>query len=244
MAPAYLPTPDGERLAYEAVAGGSPTVVWLGGFNSDMAGTKAQALADWASAQGRGYVRFDYFGHGQSSGRFVHGTISRWRDDALAVIDSLTSGPLVLVGSSMGGWIATLAALARPERAAGLVLIAPAADMTDKLMEPELDTEARAALASQGVWVRPSPYGPGDPISRVLLEDGRALVGVAGACRLWRAVAGAPGAVRMRTCRGRTLSRWPRPGAERMWCSPWCATATTACPARRISPGWSRRWRA
>ena len=119
-------------------------------------------------------MRFDYFGHGGSSGAFVQGTISRWRDDALAVIDSLTSGPLVLVGSSMGGWIATLAALARPERVAGLVLIAPAADMTDKLMEPELGPQAQAALASQDVWVRPSPYGPGDPISRALLEDGRA----------------------------------------------------------------------
>ena len=171
---AYLLRPDGERLAYKAVEGGGPTLVWLGGFNSDMAGTKAQALADWAAARGRGYVRFDYFGHGRSSGEFVHGTISRWREDALAVVDSLTSGPLVLVGSSMGGWIATLAALARPERVAGLVLIAPAADMTDKLMEPELGPQARAALASQGVWVRPSPYGPGDPISRALLEDGRA----------------------------------------------------------------------
>ena len=171
---AYLLRPDGERLAYKAVEGGGPTLVWLGGFNSDMAGTKAQALADWAAARGRGYVRFDYFGHGRSSGEFVHGTISRWREDALAVVDSLTSGPLVLVGSSMGGWIATLAALARPERVAGLVLIAPAADMTDKLMEPELGPQAQAALASQDVWVRPSPYGPGDPISRALLEDGRA----------------------------------------------------------------------
>ncbi len=171
---AYLARPDGERLAYEAVEGKGPTVVWLGGFNSDMTGTKAQALADWARSDARAYVRFDYFGHGGSSGAFVQGTISRWRDDALAVIDGLTSGPLVLVGSSMGGWVATLAALARPERVAGLVLIAPAADMTGKLIEPGLGPAARAALASQGVWMRPSPYGPGDPISRALLEDGRA----------------------------------------------------------------------
>ncbi len=161
-------------MAYEAVAGRGPTVVWLGGFNSDMKGTKAQALDDWARATGRAYVRFDYFGHGGSSGAFAEGTISRWREDALAVIDALTSGPLVLVGSSMGGWIATLAALARLERVAGLVLIAPAADMTDKLMEPSFGDEAREALAVQGVWVRPSPYGPGDPISRALIEDGRA----------------------------------------------------------------------
>ena len=148
-------------------------MVWLGGFNSDMGGTKAQALADWAERSGRAYVRFDYSGHGVSSGLFVQGTISRWRDDALAVIDGLTTGPLVLVGSSMGGWIATLAALARPQRVAGLVLVAPAADMTDKLMEPELGEEARCALILEGVWTRPSDYGPGDPITRLLLEDGR-----------------------------------------------------------------------
>ncbi len=171
---AYLYTPDGERLAYEAVEGGGPTVVWLGGFNSDMSGTKAEALADWAGKRGRAYVRFDYFGHGASSGELVRGTISRWRADALAVIDQLTRGPLLLVGSSMGGWIATLAALVRPERVAGLLLIAPAADMTDKLMEPKLGPEARESLAITGVWTRPSPYGPGDPITRALLEDGRA----------------------------------------------------------------------
>ncbi len=169
---AYLDRPDGERLAYEVVEGEGPSVVWLGGFNSDMAGTKAQALADWAAERGRTYVRFDYFGHGASSGAFVKGTISRWRADALAVIDELTMGPLVLVGSSMGGWIATLAALARPERVAGLVLIAPAADMTDKLIEPGLGPEARESLAATGVWIRPSPYEPGDPLSRALLEDG------------------------------------------------------------------------
>ena len=172
--PAYLPRPDGERLAYEALEGDGPTVVWLGGFNSDMAGTKAQTLVDWARERSRACVRFDYYGHGRSSGAFADGTISRWRDDALAVIDSLTSGPLVLVGSSMGGWIATLAALARPQRVSGLLLIAPAADMTDKLIEPRFGAEARAALASRGLWMRPSPYGPGDPISRALIEDGRA----------------------------------------------------------------------
>ena len=170
---AYLDRSDGERLAYEVVEGDGPTVVWLGGFNSDMAGTKAQALAEWARRRRRAYVRFDYFAHGGSSGAFVRGTISRWRADALAITDQLTAGPLVLVGSSMGGWIATLAALARPERVAGLVLIAPAADMTDKLIEPELGPDARASLNETGVWLRPSPYGPGDPIWRALLEDGR-----------------------------------------------------------------------
>jgi pimeloyl-ACP methyl ester carboxylesterase len=165
---------DGETLAWKGVEGDGPTVLWLGGFRSDMGGSKAQALADWASAKGRSYLRFDYFGHGESSGAFVDGTIGRWRADALAVIDERTTGPLVLVGSSMGGWIACLAALARPERIKALVLIAPAADFTDKLIEPELDDDARAAIDRDGVWVRASDYGDGDPITRQLLQDGRA----------------------------------------------------------------------
>ncbi len=161
-----------DRIAYRAVAGEGPTVVWLGGFGSDMDGTKAAALSDWARAQGRAYLRFDYFGHGRSEGDFAKGSITRWRADALAVIDALTEGPLVLVGSSMGGWLACLAALARPERIAGLVLIAPAADFTSALMEPELPDEARLMIEETGVWRRPSQYGEPMPISRVLLEDG------------------------------------------------------------------------
>ncbi len=164
---------DGETIAWRAVAGSGPTVVWLGGFKSDMAGTKAQALADWALARGRAYVRFDYFGHGESSGDFIEGTVTRWRGDALAVIDELTEGPLVLVGSSMGGWIACLAALARPERIAGMVLIAPAADFTERLIWAGLDEAARAAIEREGVWARPSDYGDPYPISRGLIEDGR-----------------------------------------------------------------------
>ena len=109
----FLDRPDGHRLAWRKVEGAGPTVVWLGGFRSDMAGTKAQALADWAQARGRAYVRFDYFGHGESDGAFVDGTITRWREDALAVLESLVEGPAVLVGSSMGGGIACLALSAR-----------------------------------------------------------------------------------------------------------------------------------
>jgi pimeloyl-ACP methyl ester carboxylesterase len=165
---------DGETLAWKRVDGEGATVVWLGGFRSDMGGSKAQTLADWAMAKGKNYLRFDYFGHGESSGAFVDGVIGRWRADALAVIDDLTTGPLVLVGSSMGGWIACLAALARPERIKALVLIAPAADFTDKLIEPELDDEARAIIDRDGVWVRSSDYGDGDPITRQLLNEGRA----------------------------------------------------------------------
>jgi hypothetical protein len=163
----------GERLAWRALEGRGATVVWLGGFRSDMTGTKAQALAEQAAQRRRPYLRFDYSGHGASSGAFEDGTIGRWRDEALAAIDRLTQGPLVLVGSSMGGWIACLAAMARPDRVAGLVLIAPAADFTSALMEPALDQDARWALETDGRWMQPSEYGDAYPITRALLEDGR-----------------------------------------------------------------------
>ncbi|WP_369060608.1 alpha/beta hydrolase [Caulobacter sp. 73W] len=167
-----LEVEGGAALAWRKVEGAGPTVVWLGGFMSDMAGSKAQALADWAGASGRAYIRFDYLGHGESGGQFRDGTISRWRADALEVIDRLTEGPLVLVGSSMGGWIACLAAAARPERVKAMVLIAPAPDFTEKLMIPEFPPEAHEALARDGVWMRPSEYGDPYPITRELLEDG------------------------------------------------------------------------
>lgn len=168
----FLDRPDGARLAWRMVEGSGPTVVWLGGFMSDMTGTKAQALADWAQATGRGYVRFDYFGHGASSGEFAKGTISRWREDAIAVLNELTAGGLVLVGSSMGGWIACLAAIAAPKRVTAMVLIAPAPDFTEKLMTPGIPPEGRAALAADRVWLRPSEYGEPYPITRDLLDDG------------------------------------------------------------------------
>jgi pimeloyl-ACP methyl ester carboxylesterase len=148
--------------------------VWLGGFRSEMTATKASHLDRWAAREGRALLRFDYFAHGQSTGDWRAATVTRWRDDALAVIDALTDGPLVLAGSSMGGWLACLAALARPERVKAMVLTAPAADFTSALMEPSLPDEARAALARDGLWVRPSAYDPaGYPITRTLLEDGR-----------------------------------------------------------------------
>jgi pimeloyl-ACP methyl ester carboxylesterase len=163
----------GERLAWRAVDGAGPTVVWLGGFRSDMTGTKAQALADWAQTAGRAFLRFDYQGHGESSGDFADGTIGRWREDALAVIDRLTQGRLVLVGSSMGGWIASLVALARLERLQGLVLIAPAPDFTETLMLSAFGPEQRRAIEQDGVWNQPSEYGGTYPITRALLEEGR-----------------------------------------------------------------------
>ncbi|MDB5454949.1 MAG: alpha/beta hydrolase fold protein [Caulobacter sp.] len=161
-----------DRLAWRRVNGSGPTVVWLGGFRSDMNGTKAQALADRAAATGGDFLRFDYFGHGQSDGDFAEGTITRWREDALAVIDQLTEGPVVLVGSSMGGWLACLAAMVRPERVKGMVLVAPAPDFTETLMAPSLSPQALADLARDGVWMRPSEYGDPYPITAALLEDG------------------------------------------------------------------------
>ncbi|PHY17158.1 alpha/beta fold hydrolase [Caulobacter sp. BP25] len=171
--PGALPREDGSKLAFRRISGEGATVVWLGGFHSDMTGTKAQVLAEQAMASGGAYVRFDYFGHGESGGAFKDGTISRWREDVLAVIDGLTDGPLVLVGSSMGGWLACLAAIARPDRVKAMVLIAPAPDFTEKLMTPELSDEAKAAIARDGFWIRPSEYDEGGyPITRDLLEDG------------------------------------------------------------------------
>jgi len=167
---------DGHTIAYlkRAAKATGPGVLWLSGFKSDMSGTKAAALDRWAERAGSGYTRFDYFGHGASSGAFRDGTISRWRDDALAVIDDVTQGPHVLVGSSMGAWIALLAALARPQRVAGMVLIAPAADFTEELLWAQLPEAARRDIERDGVWLRPSAYGDEPyPITRALIEDGR-----------------------------------------------------------------------
>jgi len=139
-----------------------------------MSGTKATALAQWAEAKGFGLTRFDHMGHGASGGAFVEGNISIWRDDGLCVIDQETRGDLVLVGSSMGAWIATLCALARPQRVKGLVLIAPALDFTERLMWQSFDDATRRTIMDKGVWHRPSLYGPDPyPITRQLIEDGR-----------------------------------------------------------------------
>jgi len=168
----FLDRSDGERIAWRRIDGTGPTVVWLGGFRSDMTGTKAQALADVAAARGWSYLRFDYHAHGASSGKWEDGTIGRWRADALAAIDGLTAGPLVLVGSSMGGWIACLTALARPERVKAMVLIAPAPDFTETLMRPHLTPEALREIEQNGGWI--DTAGPEGPyaITRAFLEDG------------------------------------------------------------------------
>ena len=170
----HLSRPDGNRVAYARTEGRAPTVVFLGGFRSDMTGTKAMALEAWAQKRGLGYLRFDYLGHGQSSGRFEDGTIGRWLDDSLAAIDGLTNGRLVLVGSSMGGWLSLLAARARPERMAGLVLIAAAPDFTERMLLKELSPEDRATLERDGRLERPSQYSPEPSVfTWKLIEEGR-----------------------------------------------------------------------
>ena len=144
-----LTRPDGETLAYRRVRGSGPTVVWIGGFRSDMEGTKALALDAAARERGWNYLRYDHFAHGASSGDWRKATIGRWREDAIAVIDSL-EGPVVPVGSSMGGWVALLLALARPDRLAGLVLVNPAPDFTEDLMWPGLADHQRQAILREG----------------------------------------------------------------------------------------------
>ena len=144
-----LARPDGEFLALKRVRGAGPTVVWIGGFRSDMEGTKALALDAAARERGWDYVRYDHFAHGQSSGDWRKATIGRWREDALALIDSL-EGPVVSVGSSMGGWVALLLAAARPGRLAGMVLVNPAPDFTEDLMWPGLADHERQAILREG----------------------------------------------------------------------------------------------
>ena len=161
------------RLAYARLSGAGPGVVFLPGFRSDMQGSKAVALRDHCAERGRALLRFDYSGHGESAGRFEDGTIGSWTADAIAALDALTTGPQVLVGSSMGGWIALLVALARPERVAGLIGIAPAPDFTETLMWPAFSEDQRATIMRDGVLHLPSQYGEPTPVTRALIEDGK-----------------------------------------------------------------------
>ena len=165
---------NGLSLTLERQSGVEPTFVWLGGLKSDMAGAKAQSMAEWADSRAQSFVRFDYSGHGRSAGRFEDLAISDWLGDTLAVIDELTGGPLVLVGSSLGGWLALLAARPRPARVKGLLLIAPAVDFTERLLWAGLDAETRRRIEIEGFWARPSAYDPAPyVITRKLIEDGR-----------------------------------------------------------------------
>jgi pimeloyl-ACP methyl ester carboxylesterase len=173
-APAILPCDDGATIAYRRTDGAAPGVVFLGGFASDMTGTKATALESHCRARDRAFLRFDYTGHGASSGAFADGTIGRWTSDAIRAIEALTDGPQVLVGSSMGGWIMLLVALARPARIVGLVGVAAAPDFTEELMWRRFDPEVRDRLARGETHCEPSDYAAeGYPITMKLIEEGR-----------------------------------------------------------------------
>jgi pimeloyl-ACP methyl ester carboxylesterase len=170
----YLKTAQGRNLAYHKTEGRGPGVVFLGGFMSDMSGTKAVYLEDWARAQGRAFLRFDYSGHGQSSGTFEEGCIGDWAEDAFAAVSALTEGPQILVGSSMGGWIALLLARRMPARIAGLVGVAAAPDFTEDSMWPALTPAQRAEIESAGKTLLEHDYDSAPyPLTRRLFEDGR-----------------------------------------------------------------------
>ena len=170
---ATLITPQGREIAYERTQGTGPGVVFLGGFRSDMTGTKAAFLRDWAKQTGREFLRFDYSGHGRSGGDFTDGAIGDWFQDALAVL-ALTQGKHVLVGSSMGGWIALLLARAVPDRIAALVGVAAAPDFTEDLMWAGFSTAEKSDIMAKGRITQASDYGTPDILTRRLIEDGRA----------------------------------------------------------------------
>ncbi len=169
--PATLKLADGAMLAYHRSPGARPGVVFLGGFTSDMTGAKATTLERWCRGRGQAFVRFDYSGHGASSGRFADGTIGRWAEEAIAVLDHLTEGPQILVGSSMGAWIMLLTALGRPERIAGLLGLACAVDFTKYLLWERLDDRLRERLRRERVISLPSPYGEPYIITMDLIEE-------------------------------------------------------------------------
>lgn len=173
--PSRLDRPNGDYVAYHKTEGTSPTVIFCGGFMSDMTGTKATTLEAYCRSRGQAFVRFDYRGHGVSSGRFEDGTIGDWANDAIAIIDEATEGPLIIVGSSMGGWIMLLAALARKERVQGLVGIAAAPDFTSRMLATELTNEQREELSSTGRTSISSDYDERPyVITQELILDGNA----------------------------------------------------------------------
>ncbi len=171
--PEYLDTEQGRKLAYHRTHGAGPTVVFLGGLKSDMEGTKAVHLEAWCAARGQAFLRFDYSGHGESSGTFEEGCIGDWAQDTAAALSALTTGPLVVVGSSMGGWQALLYARAHPERVAGLVTIAAAPDFTEDGYAASFTDAQWAAIERDGQVEMPSDYMEPYIITRRLIEDGR-----------------------------------------------------------------------
>ncbi|MDX2113587.1 MAG: alpha/beta hydrolase [Alphaproteobacteria bacterium] len=172
--PSFLNLDNKHRLAYHLSEGKTPTVIFLGGFKSDMQGGKALALEAFCQQRGQRFIRFDYSGHGQSYGKFTDGTIGSWKNDALTILDTLGGEKNILVGSSMGGWIALLLALARPEKISGLITIAAAPDFTERRIWQQSGEEARKELMEKGIYHAPSCYGEEPyPITRKLVEEGR-----------------------------------------------------------------------
>jgi pimeloyl-ACP methyl ester carboxylesterase len=170
---ATLHRDSGAVIAYHHTQGAKPGVIFCTGFRSNMQGGKALALEENCRSRGRQFTRFDYQGHGQSSGDFTECTVGDWLADTLAVLDTVTEGPQIIVGSSLGGWIALLAARARPERVAGIVGLAAAVDLTQRMWN-RLDEATRHLLQTKGIWMRPSEYEPaGYPITMKLIEEGR-----------------------------------------------------------------------
>ncbi|NCF17957.1 MAG: alpha/beta fold hydrolase [Haliea sp.] len=168
----YLHQQNGTKLAYHHLPGDTPGILFCPGFNSDMQGNKALALEAWCREEGIQFTRFDYYGHGESDGRVEDGTIGRWRDDTLAILEEVTSGPQLIVGSSMGGWIMLLTTLARPERVAGLVGIAAAPDFTRRMREHRLDAGQLRQLEETGFCDMPNDYDEPYRISLEMLEEG------------------------------------------------------------------------
>ncbi len=169
----FLETAQGRRLAYHKSEGAGPTLVFLGGLKSDMEGTKAVHLEAWAQNRGQAFLRFDYSGHGESSGAFVDGCIGDWHEDTLAAVSQLTDGPLIVVGSSMGGWQALLLARAMPERLAGMVTIAAAPDFTEDGYWASFSEDQKAALETEGRVELPSDYMEPYIITKRLIEEGQ-----------------------------------------------------------------------
>ena len=213
----FLTTKSNISLAYHQIAGKTPGVIFFGGFMSDMTGTKALILENFCRERGQAFIRFDYRGHGQSSGKFVDGNISLWTQDALTIFDSLTEGPQILVGSSMGGWIATLVARERAERVAALIGIAAAPDFTEDLMWQSFTPEDQSKLLQNGVIYEPSDYGyEPSPITLNLIEDGRNNLLLRAPISFTKPVRLLHG-MQIKMCHGNAVCNWQK-NYDRMMC--------------------------
>jgi pimeloyl-ACP methyl ester carboxylesterase len=225
LPPAFIEIGNGtakRKIAVRARTGSAPGLFWLGGFNSDMQGTKALALDAWAAEHGRACVRFDYSGHGESGGAFIEGTIGRWLEESVAVFEQFCAGPQVVIGSSMGGWMALLLAreIASRERSraslAGLILIAPAPDFTEQLMWNSFSPAIQDEIRTKGVWLRPSQYGEPYPITPSSRRGG--IIYCLAVQLRWAVQFAFCKARRIPTCPGSMHSRWRIGCPATTWC--------------------------